>query len=211
MNRLRKQLNLLLVVKLDSEDFVELVFMCKFDLAKMMNRFLDTEMDKATEVFVKNLDPALLFLRKHNLDRKFKRDLKLKNHMSKFREMHDLKSNYSGSSSRRGSFRVERSKTNSPRRDSTIVMQKLGPLSHYLYLLDPELELERQTPRIEIPGFDFNLDDLQTLDDILRKCEGIINIDPDSLGSGSVQNLDELIRNLNSLYERLELNNQSIL
>jgi hypothetical protein len=106
------------VITLDSEDFVELIFMCRFDLSKMMTAFLDEELDKMTEVFIKNLDPSLLFLRKYNLDRKFKRDQKIKSHMSKFMQMHDMKSTLSGSSSRRGSLRIERSKTSSPRRDS---------------------------------------------------------------------------------------------
>ena len=46
LNRLKNNLNLLLVISLDFEDFIELIFFCKFDLVKYYTMRLDDELDR---------------------------------------------------------------------------------------------------------------------------------------------------------------------
>ena len=83
----------------------------------------------------------------------------------------------------------------------------LGPLEDYLYLIDPSLKLEK---KMVVPDINKliqeNMLNLERFEQLIEECDDLIN----AMTGADETHLNDLIKKINNLYSKLELENTNI-
>lgn len=86
-------------------------------------------------------------------------------------------------------------------------MDDLGPLEDYLYLIDPSL---KQEETIQMPDINKliqeNMHNLEKFEMLIEECDDLIH----AMKGTDESHLNDLIRKINNLYNKLELENTNI-
>ena len=161
------------------------------------------------QVFMKNLNPDRYILQKYDLIKTLLKAEKNKGSPRFSRLMSgDALSRGSAFSNKNTISKQERRKRRRKHLDDFVPdMDDLGPLEDYLYLIDPSL---KQESSIQMPDInkmiEENMGNLEKFEMLIEECDDLIN----TMKGLDESHLNDLIRKINNLYNKLELENTNI-